>query len=130
LSPNEPWATPAQKEPGDPGRWTRANSIEKMLVHQMTAAHFHAMKLLEMSAGTERLRPLQPGEVARFTNAAARMMDVYQAACLTLLKLRNRGAQRVEVQYQQVNVGPGGKALVAGRVDRGSGKRGGGRNAQ
>lgn len=106
-----------------------ANSIEKMLVHQMTAAHFHAMKLLRMS--TENgLRPLQPGEVARFTNAAGRMMDVYQKACLTLLKLKNRGAQRVEVQYQQINVGPGGKALVTGRVGGGSRRRGGGKNGQ
>jgi hypothetical protein len=42
-----------------------------------------------------------------------------EVACLTLLKLKNRGAQRVEVQYQQVIVGPGGQALVAGRVGRG-----------
>ena len=58
------------------------------------------------------------------------MMEVYQKACLTLQKLKNRGTQRVEVQYQQVNVGPGGQALVAGRVGRGSGKRGGGKNGQ
>jgi hypothetical protein len=95
----------------------------------MTAAHFHSMKLLRMST-EDGLRPLQPGEVARFTNAAARMMEVYQKACQTLLKLKNRGAQRVEVQYQQVNVGPGGKALVAGRVGGGSRRRGGGKNGQ
>ncbi len=106
-----------------------ANSVEKMLVHQMTAAHFHAMKLLRMSTETG-LRPLQPGEVARFTNAAGRMMEVYQKACLTLLKLKNGGAQRVEVQYQQVNVGPGGQALVAGRVGGGSRRRGGGKNGR
>ena len=100
-----------------------------MLVHQMTVAHFQAMKLLRMSTETG-LRPLQPGEVARFTDAAARMMEVYQKACLTLLKLKNRGAQRVLVQYQQVNVGPGGKALVAGRVGGGSRKRGGGKNSR
>lgn len=95
------------------------NSIEKMLCHQMAGAHFTAMRLLEQSANPN----LQPGEAARFTNAAARMMDVYQAACLTLLKLKTRGTQRVLVQY--VNVGPGGQAVVAGRVGRGSRKRGG-----
>jgi hypothetical protein len=96
------------------------NSIEKMLCHQMAGAHFTAMRLLERSANPI----LQPGETARFTNAAARMMDVYQAACLTLLKLKTRGTQRVLVQYQQINVGPGGKALVAGRVGGGSRRRG------
>lgn len=94
-----------------------------MLCHQMAGAHFTAMRLLEQSANVN----LQPGEAARFTNASARMMDVYQAACLTLLKLHTRGTQRVLVQY--VNVGPGGQAVVAGRVGRGSRKRGrGGKN--
>jgi hypothetical protein len=93
-----------------------SNSIEKMLCHQMAAAHFTALRLLEQSTETK----LQAGEVARFTNAAARMMDVYQNACLTLQKLKTRGTQRVLVQYQQVNVGSGGQALVAGKVGRGS----------
>ena len=44
------------------------------------------------------------------------MMDVYQAGCLTLQKLKTQGTQRVLVQYQQVNVGPGGQAVVAGKV--------------
>ena len=58
------------------------------------------------------------------------MMEVYQKACLTLQKLKNRGTQRVEVQYQQVNVRPGGKALVAGHVGGGLRRRGGGKNGQ
>jgi hypothetical protein len=77
------------------------------------------MRLIERTANPN----LQPGEVARFTNASARMMDVYQAGCLALLKLKNGGKQRVLVQY--VNVGAGGQAVVAGRVGRGSRKRGG-----
>jgi len=64
-----------------------------MVCHQMVAAHVTAMKLLERSANPD----LQPGEVARFTNAAARMMDVYQSACLTLVKFKTRGTQRVLV---------------------------------
>jgi hypothetical protein len=87
-----------------------------MLCHQMAAVHFSAMRLLEQSTQPN----LQPGEAARFTNAAARMMDVYQAGSLTLQKLKTRGTQHVLVQYQQVNVGDGGQAVVAGRVGRGS----------
>jgi hypothetical protein len=88
------------------------NSIEKMLCHQMAAVHFTALRLIEKSAGAK----LQPGEVARFTNAAARMIDVYQNACLVLQKLKTKGTQRVVVQYQQVNVNEGGQAVVAGKV--------------
>jgi hypothetical protein len=94
------------------------NSIKKMLCHQMAGAHFTAMRLLEQSADPN----LQPGEAARFTNASARMMDVYQAGCLTLLKLKTRGMQSVLVQY--VNVGPGSQAVVGGSVGGGSRKRG------
>ena len=53
-----------------------ANSHEKMLCHQMAATHFTAMRLFKLSADfLERLpyqRQLQPGEVARLTNAALR----------------------------------------------------------
>jgi len=101
-----------------------SNSIEKMLCHQMTAAHFSAMRLLERSAKPN----LPPVEVARLTNAAARQMDVYQAACLTLQKLKTRGTQRVIVQHQQlVNVEQGGQAVVAGPLRGGSRKGGDGR---
>jgi hypothetical protein len=65
-------------------------------------------------------------DLARLTNAAARMMDVYQQGCLVLQKLKTGGAQRVLVQYQQVNVKAGAQAVVAGKVGRGSkgGRRG------
>ena len=95
-----------------------ANSLEKMLCHQMAAAHFSAMRLLEQSANPDV--QLRPDAVARLTNAAARLMDVYQAGCLTLLKLQTRGTQRVLVQHQQVNIGPGGQAIVAGELTGGS----------
>ena len=63
------------------------NSIEKMLCHQIASLHFTAMRLLEQSGNPD----LPPGEVARFTNAAARLMDVYQAGCLTLQKMKTGG---------------------------------------
>jgi hypothetical protein len=90
------------------------NSIEKMLCHQLAAAHHAAMGLLERTTGPG----LEPHDVARLMNAAARLMDVYQTGCLALLKLKAKGRQRVVVQY--VNVGAGGQAVVAGRVGRGS----------
>ncbi len=94
------------------------NSIEKMLCHQLAAVHMAGMKLM---ASLERSdRELPPVERARLTNAAARMFEVYQSGCLTLLKLKTRGRQHVVVQHQQVNVGSGGQALVAGRLSRGS----------
>jgi hypothetical protein len=89
-----------------------SNSIEKMLSHQMVAVHFAALRLLEKSDNDQ----LQPGEIARFTNGAARLMDVYQNGCLVLQKLKAKGTQRVLVQYQQVNVGDGGQAVVTGRM--------------
>ena len=51
----------------------------------------------------------QPREVARLTNAAARLIDAYQSGCLTLQKLKTKGTQRVVVQHQQVHVGDGGR---------------------
>src|SRR5260221_12342968 len=58
-----------------------------MLCHQMAAIHFAAMQLLEHSGAPG----LPPTEQARLTNAAARMIDVYQNACLTLQKLKTHG---------------------------------------
>jgi len=34
---------------------------------------------------------LEPGEIARFTNGAARLMDVYQNGCLVLQRLKTKG---------------------------------------
>jgi hypothetical protein len=61
-------------------------------------------------------------EFARLSNTAAPMFEVFQSGCLTVQKLKTGGRQHVIVQYQQVNVGPGGQALVTGRVRRGSRK--------
>lgn len=91
----------------------------------MAGAHFMAMRLLEKSADPDLRLP--PGEMVRLTNAAARMMDVYQAACLTLQKLKTQGEQRVLVQYQQVNIANGGQAVVAHEHEGGSRRKGKGR---
>ena len=86
------------------------NSLEKMLCHQMAAAHHAAMTLLASSLNPR----LPPVEQARLTNASARMMQVYQEALLALQKFRAGGKQTVVVQYVQVR--HGGQAVVAGNI--------------
>jgi hypothetical protein len=100
------------------------SSIEKMLAHQLAAAHALGMKLL--GRVEQSLYDLPPVELARLTNAVTRAFEVYQSGCMALQKLKTRGTQRVIVQYQQVNVADGGQAMVAGRVARASrsGRRG------
>ena len=87
-----------------------ANSLEKMLAHQMAASHRAAIKLLARGLD-DRLPPV---EAARLTNAAARMMQVYQEAFLTLQKIRTGGKQTVVVQHVQVS--DGGQAVVAANL--------------
>lgn len=92
-----------------------ANSLEKMLCHQMAAAHCAAMKLTARSLDSS----LPPVEMARLTNAAARMMQVYQEALLTLQRIRTGGKQTVVVQHVQVS--DGGQAVIAGNMKSGEG---------
>ena len=86
------------------------NSLEKMLCHQMAAAHHAAMKLLTRGMTGD----LEPVETVRLTNAAARMMQVYQEGLLTLQKIRTGGKQTVTVQHVQVS--GGGQAVITGSV--------------
>ena len=93
-----------------------ANSLEKMLCHQMAAAHRAAMKMTANSLTAS----LQPAEVARLSNAAARMMQVYQEALLTLQKIRSGGKQTFLVQHVQVS--EGGQAVITGNMKTGGRK--------
>jgi hypothetical protein len=81
----------------------------------MAAAHRAAMKLTAMSLNIS----LPPVEIARLSNAAARMMQVYQEGLLTLQKIRTGGKQTVVVQHVQVS--EGGQAVLAGSVASGEG---------
>jgi hypothetical protein len=82
------------------------NSLEKMLAHQLAAAHKATMEMIgsvdpnshDASAHTKRL------------NAFARCMTAYQHGLLTLQKLRQNGNQRITVQY--VNVDNGSRAVI------------------
>jgi hypothetical protein len=72
--------------------------IEKMQCHQMAAVHMAGMELLVKIQESQTLRASQPGELAKLTNAAARLFEVFQSGCLTLQKLKSGGRQHVLVQ--------------------------------
>lgn len=76
----------------------------------MAAMHRAAMKLTARSLDFTS----EPVEMARLSNAAARMMQVYQEAFLALQKIRTGGKQTVVVQHVQVS--QGGQALIAGSM--------------
>jgi hypothetical protein len=102
-----------------------ANSIEKMMAHQLAAAHKLAMTFAakarslieEDGAGWHRQEGIYAVEAARVANASARMMDAFQKGTLALHKLRTGGKQVVTVQH--VNVSDGGQAIVAGGINSG-----------
>jgi hypothetical protein len=87
-----------------------ANSIEKMLSHQMAASHTLAMRLASRAQNDD----LPTLEQARLTNASSRMMDSFNTSIATLQRLRSGGRQRVIVQHQHVTVEGGAQAVVGG----------------
>jgi hypothetical protein len=61
------------------------NSLEKMLAHQMALAHESSFKIVAKAltyAQRHELRQGDSGELARLSNAAARLMTVFQGECL------------------------------------------------
>lgn len=102
-----------------------SNSIEKMMAHQMAAAHKLAMIFAGKSKGLIEHQGSAWGEdeapyaaeAAQVANASARMMDTFQKAALALHKLRVGGRQTVTVQH--VNVNDGGQAVVTGGINGG-----------
>ena len=101
------------------------DSLEKMLCHQLAAAHVATMKLLGRSAdeigqanrfsGFEHQQACK-AQAARLAGAAARLMSSYQQGMLALQKRRTGGRQTVTVVHQHVNVAAGAQAAVAGAV--------------
>lgn len=97
------------------------NSMEKMLAHQLAAAHSLAMRMFA-EAGEELAAYKKTGyqyphrsiEAARKANTGARLMDAFQRGMLALQRTRNGGQQTATVQH--VNVSAGGQAVVAGTV--------------
>ena len=105
-----------------------ATPTEKMLAHEMAAAHALAMRLaaradtflsrrfLPSEAERERVAST---EAARLAGASARMMEATARAALALDKLRNGGRQVMTVQHVNVTVSDEGQAVVAGSMTRG-----------
>lgn len=97
------------------------NSLERMLSHQVAAAHIAAIELqaesralLSKFVNTDRHYALLTTESARLMLASARMMAATQVGILTLHRLRTAGRQTLIVQH--VNVSGRGQAVVAGQV--------------
>jgi hypothetical protein len=88
---------------------TRAQgSVQKMISHQMAAAHKRAMNLLAESQEAKDV------DIAcKKARAAAKMMDAFSRAALTLQRLQTGASQVVQVQHVQVNgpavIGMGGR---------------------
>ncbi|HEY7388849.1 MAG TPA: hypothetical protein VH640_10085 [Bryobacteraceae bacterium] len=91
------------------------DSLSKMLVQHMTAAHFSAMKCIERS-NNDRLPPM---ELARLLNTAGRLMESYSRGLIALLRLKTGGKQTVLVQHINVTAR---EAVVAQHIKAG-GKR-------
>ncbi|MEP6959795.1 MAG: hypothetical protein ABI980_13785, partial [Nitrospirota bacterium] len=81
------------------------NSLEKMLAHQLAAAHTTAMEQI----GRAHHASDSKTEMARL-NAATRCMTVFQQGLLALQKLRQGGKQVITVQ--NVCVSEGGQAVI------------------
>ena len=85
-----------------------ANSLEKMLAHQMAICHAEGMKLIVKAGKTK-----DDLVALKILNAATRFMDVYQKGFEGIHKVKRGNRQTVVVKYQQVNVNDGGQAVIA-----------------
>ena len=93
------------------------NSLEKMLAHQMAAAHKASFRMLDKSMtmldrahawSNPQAQQAATIESARLMNAASRMMVTFQRGMQTLQKIRTGGNQTMTVQH--VHVGEGAQA--------------------
>lgn len=94
-----------------------ANSLEKMLAHQMAAAHRMAMELMNQVAAND-----VADDVVKLVNASTRLMSTFQNGLQTLAKVRTGGKQEVTVQH--IHVAGDAQAVVAGKMDYPAGGRG------
>ena len=72
--------------------------VQKMLTHQLAAAHKRALELVAESAQTK-----DPDIACKKAKVAAKMMDAFSRAALTLQGLQTGASQVVTVQHVQVN---------------------------
>ena len=101
-------------------------------MHQAAAAHKLAMRLIAKAEHQlSQVDTWNPGhyqahsvEAARLAHAAGKMMAAFSDTVMTVQRRRSGGKQVVQVIHQQVAVGAGGKAIVAGTL-KGRGKTAG-----
>ena len=106
------------------------NSLEKILAHQMAAAHVASMRLFGRAEKELVCTELQGARTrheaqlsaSRLLNSAARLMTSFQDGMATLHKIRCGGRQVVTVQHVQVS--DGRQAVVAGTINGPTGGRG------
>ncbi len=84
------------------------DSVQKMISHQLAAAHHHAMRLLG-DADKQR----DPMIKAKLMNTSTRLMEAFCKGALTLQKLQMGASQIVTVQHVSIN----GQAII-GNVGR------------
>ena len=101
-----------------------ASATERMLAHQLAAAHQAAMGLLAAADGelhkhrmAGNLNPGALAEATRSATAGARVLAAFAQGALALDRLRHGNRQVVTVQH--VTVAEGGQAVVAGSVTTG-----------
>ena len=88
-------------------------AVQKMLTHQMAAAHKHAMRLLGES---EKER--DSIEKCRMATTASKLMDAFSRAAVALQRLQTGSSQVVTVQHVQIN---GGQTAIVGNFRGGNG---------
>ncbi len=108
-----------------------ASATERMLAHQLAAAHQAAMGLFAAADGqlyihrtASNLNPGALAEATRSATAGARVLAAFAQGALALDRLRHGSRQLVTVQH--VTVAEGGQAVVAGTVTTGKQGKGDG----
>jgi len=103
-----------------------SNGGERMLSHQLAAAHQFAMSLFTASANDLHRHQAAPTlnagallEAQRSAAVGARVMSAFAQGMAVLDRLRNGNRQVVTVQHTTVN--EGGQAVIAGSVTPGGG---------
>ncbi len=109
-----------------------ANSLEKMLAHQLGTVHLMAMKF--MKASQDQLKESENNfgvhpkvltarteAAVKYVNTSIRLMNTYQKALQSLVKMRTSGQQTVRVIHQYIQVSEGGKAVVLDKLTQANG---------
>jgi len=99
-----------------------ADSLERMLAHQLAATHVAAMKTAALMGKQFDIADRTYGsvnqaanvEAVRLAGAMARLNGSFQAGLQTLQKVRSGGRQVVVVQHNVVQ--PGGQAVTGGQM--------------